>query len=265
MVMNKDTNNMRFKLILAWVIGILFVFTVWFLGAYLLVFSKYRLCWWNYSSFGDVFTAVIALFSGLALVAIIITFYVQIYSLKATSISFSVQQFENNFFRLVEIQRQILMGFVRSNMTAYGAHPVSSLEIMQKDYQKLKENYKELTETENTLDRIKSAYDSMFTKRREDLGHYFRHLYNIVKYIDAASVKNKQLYANLLRAQLSTVEHLLLFYNCLSSYGIEKFKPLVEKYALLENMPTDTIDIELKDDSKHKELYKPCAFKEKGN
>ncbi len=263
--MNKDTNNMKSKLIFAWIFGILLVLTVWFLGVYLLVFSKYGLCWWNYSSYGDVFTAVSALFSGLVLVAIVITFYVQIHSLKATSISISVQQFENNFFRLVEIQRQILMGFARSNMTGLGANHRSSLEILQEYYKELKEEYKKLKEIKSTLNRIEKAYDSMFSERREYLGHYFRHLYNIVKYIDAASVENKQLYANLLRAQLSTVEHLLLFYNCLSSYGVEKFKPLVEKYALFENMPKNTIDIELKDDSKHKDLYKPCAFKEKEN
>lgn len=252
------------KLKLKWIIGILLVFFVWSLGVYLLVFSKYKLSWWD-NSYGDVFTAVGSLFSGLVLVAIVITFYVQNHSLNTTRISISVQQFENSFFKLVDIQRQILMGFARSNVTRHGPNYMSPLEILHEDYKKLKENYKELKEYENTLNRINIAYEAMFIERREDLGHYFRHLYNIVKYIDTASVKNKQIYANLLRAQLSTVEHLLLFYNCLSSYGIKKFKLLVEKYALLENMPEDTIDIELNDDSKHKDFYELCAFKEKGN
>jgi|AntRauTorckE6833_2_1112554.scaffolds.fasta_scaffold11005_4 hypothetical protein len=34
----------------------------------------------------------------------------------------------------------------------------------------------------------------------------------------------------------TSYELTLLFYNCLSDLGFEKFKPLVEKYALLKNI-----------------------------
>lgn len=39
-----------------------------------------------------------------------------------------------------------------------------------------------------------------------------------------------------MRAQLSAFELALLFYNCLSEYGRDKFKPLVEEFGLLKNM-----------------------------
>ena len=39
-----------------------------------------------------------------------------------------------------------------------------------------------------------------------------------------------------IRDRLSSYELALLFYNCLSSVGIDKFKPLIEKYEILENM-----------------------------
>ena len=70
--------------------------------------------------------------------------------------------------------------------------------------------------------------------------HYFRHLYHIIKF-----VKNTQLldsdqeryeYTSIVRAQLSRYELVWLYYNGLSDYGKEKFKPLIEEYALLKNL-----------------------------
>jgi hypothetical protein len=48
-------------------------------------------------------------------------------------------------------------------------------------------------------------------------------------------------YARLVRAKLSSYELAWLFYNCISENGIEKFKPLVERYSILKNMNFDLI------------------------
>ena len=72
------------------------------------------------------------------------------------------------------------------------------------------------------------------------LDHYFRHLYRIIKYVDDQrelfSLKERYEYVCLLRAQLSDYELGLVFYNCLSDNGRERFKPLAEKYALFNNL-----------------------------
>lgn len=72
------------------------------------------------------------------------------------------------------------------------------------------------------------------------LDHYFRHLYRIVKFVDDAEIikskTKKYEYICILRAQLSDYELGFLFYNCLSDNGREKFKPLIEKYALFNNL-----------------------------
>jgi hypothetical protein len=82
-------------------------------------------------------------------------------------------------------------------------------------------------------------YDNFYRQNQSALGHYFRLLYNLVKFVDSASDVDKRFYTNLVRAQLSSAELLLLFYNCLSTLGQDKFKPLVEKYALLKTIPDD--------------------------
>lgn len=71
------------------------------------------------------------------------------------------------------------------------------------------------------------------------LDNYFRYLYRILKYIDESKLINAQEkyeYAGLLRAHLSYMELIMVYYNCLSEYGFEKFKPLVERYHLLKNI-----------------------------
>ena len=92
----------------------------------------------------------------------------------------------------------------------------------------------------------------IYNKYRIDLSHYFRNLYNFAKVIDESEIseKDKNMFMNILKAQLSTYELALLFYNCLSPYGSKKFKPLVEKYQMVKNLPERVLA-----DSKHVELY----------
>jgi hypothetical protein len=67
----------------------------------------------------------------------------------------------------------------------------------------------------------------------------------------------KKIYSNLLRAQLSNDELKLLFSNCLSDKGKEKFKPLVEKYAMLKTLYIALNEIDLERD---KPLFADSAF-----
>jgi Putative phage abortive infection protein len=101
-----------------------------------------------------------------------------------------------------------------------------------------------------------AAYERFVNYRQTHVGYYFRTLYNIIKFIATSDVANKQIYINIVRAQLSSSELNLLFYNCLSKYGNETFKPFVEQFGLLENMTVaDLID------QGHKELYNETAFR----
>jgi hypothetical protein len=78
--------------------------------------------------------------------------------------------------------------------------------------------------------------------------------YNLCNYLE------RYKYTCIVRAQLSDYELLLLFYNCLSDNGVEKFKPLVEEYAILKNLPQEDI---LK--SEWINDYKKSAFKNKND
>ena len=78
----------------------------------------------------------------------------------------------------------------------------------------------------------------IYDRHQSNLSHYFRNLYHVIKFIAESQLdeKQKKRFASLARAQVSTHELTLLYYNCLADYGREKFKPLVEKYTLLESI-----------------------------
>ena len=70
------------------------------------------------------------------------------------------------------------------------------------------------------------------------VGHYFRTIYNVIKFVDLSLLpeQEKKFYTNLVRAQISKPELGPLFYNCVSHYGNERFLPLVLKYRLLKHL-----------------------------
>lgn len=107
------------------------------------------------------------------------------------------------------------------------------------------------------IDLTSEAYENIFEKHQADLGHYFRHLYHIIKYVHESDTQDKKRYVGFARATLSSYELALLFYNGLSDNASKKFKPLIEDYALLKNM-----DMNLIFNLKHLEKYKESAYGE---
>jgi hypothetical protein len=95
---------------------------------------------------------------------------------------------------------------------------------------------------------IRKDYLDFFTTYQDSLGHYFRNLYHIFKYVyftDLIIEEEKRVYSNIIRAQLSSDELVLLFYNSLTpinfsgdkpSLGYPKFKFLIEHFDVLQNM-----------------------------
>lgn len=88
-----------------------------------------------------------------------------------------------------------------------------------------------------------------FNGHQMRLGHYYRHLYQCVKFINSQKILNydkKYSYVKTLRAQLSTQEQVLFFFNSLSDLGsawergekiINPNDKLVTKYNFIRNIP----------------------------
>jgi len=113
----------------------------------------------------------------------------------------------------------------------------------------------EIVKLEENIETINKAYLNFYQENQAKIGHYFRSLYNIVKFVDNSNIDDKRLYINLLRSQLSVNELNLLFYNCLSDVGNQKFKPLIEEYTFLKSF-----DSKLLLEEQHMHFYEQSAF-----
>lgn len=83
--------------------------------------------------------------------------------------------------------------------------------------------------------KVNDLYIDFFLPNVSNLGHYFRHLYHILKFIDDSQLSESKKYADLLQSQLSNDELYMIAINGISNYGRKKMLPLMDEYGLLEN------------------------------
>lgn len=211
--------------------------------------------------FGDMFGAVNALFSGLAFAGVIWAIILQQQELEfqrqeleSQRQEFQKQHFENSFFQLLRFHSEIVNSMQfrsqeRPEERYSGRESLSQILLrLQSIYETPDEKfYIEMHSNSDEgrqliLKRLNSKYEEFFAEYQSSIGYYFRNLYNTVKFVHEhdfpKEFETKKFYTNLIRAQLSSDELVLLFYNCLSERG-DKFKSLAEEYALLEDMPLE--------------------------
>ncbi|MAS87833.1 MAG: hypothetical protein CMH30_07670 [Micavibrio sp.] len=151
------------------------------------------------------------------------------------------QIFESTFFQMLSLHNSIVNSLAykkktqkRKNVEDIGRSCFNHLYTDFSEIYKNKKNKKAAPYTGDELKTIRQAYKSFWDENNRILGHYYRYLYNLIRFIDESSTE-KITYIRLVRSQLSDQELLCLFYNSLTENG-KKFKPLIEKYKLLDNM-----------------------------
>ena len=178
------------------------------------------------------------------------------------------QAFENTFFQLLRFHHEIVNAIEKRVGPTAAVAPLTGRSAFPALYRDFLEYYrKEYTKNPQAAVAhfADEAYLSFYKNNQYRLGHYFRNLYHIIKFVDRSNVHpgEKDFCTHLVRAQLSSDELLLLFYNCHSSLGKEKFYPFIVKYALLENMSQDDLaGRQLKLPADDKSLYPPGAYGE---
>lgn len=148
---------------------------------------------------------------------------------------FERNQFENQFFEMLKTHKE------NSNIIATTHYEsvegrgfgediarLQWLETRKKGFEylvdQINERYDEFKKQNKKTNKDKnfsSAYSGIW---EDSFGHYFRHLFLIVKFIvskpeDFLSYEEKRNYLRILRASLSTYEQIFLYYNWLSGYG----------------------------------------------
>lgn len=179
--------------------------------------------------------------------------------LEAHTQAFEKQNFESTFFSLINLHHTIV-----NSMTVRSfddeRHGRDCFELLYKNLMErhttVKHHHSVYPSGKDEEALLETAYSDFYQQRQSVIGHYFRNLYNIVRFVKESRIKDKYFYIRLVRSQLSVFELSILFYNCISSPG-KGFKPLVEEFALLK-----TVDDKDLLNLSHRKYYKLAAFGE---
>jgi uncharacterized membrane protein len=224
----------------------------------------------DWGQFGDYVGGVLnPIFGLLALIALLFTISLQSRELRVASIelarssealdaqneTLSVQRFEATFFQLLRLHNDIVNAL---KLDTRGAVNIV-LEKRGRDVLSTRLNsFRAQLATDMATDDIGKAmpvYEAFYKQHENELGHYYRLLYHIIKFVHSGDVENKKFYSDFVRAQMSSDELRLVFFYGLSRSGNTHFKPLLEKYALLKNLPEG----EFPGDSLRR-FYDPSAY-----
>lgn len=121
---------------------------------------------------------------------------------------------------------------------------LNSLSEFDRSFVKNLVNELDKAETKNRAQEEKKLAYRPFEGHQSRLGHYFRHLYQAVKYVDKQDIDiDKYEYTKTIRAQLSNHEQALLLLNSLSPIGRNWWKfRFIQNYYLVKNLPRDFFD-----------------------
>lgn len=205
----------------------------------------------NFGEWGDFFGGVLnPIFTFLTFMGLLITIVIQKKELRESRLemrrsgdalreqSKSLQKtnFENTFFQMLTIHNGIVNaidlsgeeGRVTRGRDCFNVFYTRLSKIYRENVQKANGNY-------TKAEIVTLSYKLFWKDHQTELGHYFRYLYNVVRFIKESNFSDGP-YFRLVRAQLSDQELLLLFYNCVSENG-GNFTALVEDFSLLNNLP----------------------------
>lgn len=158
-------------------------------------------------------------------------------ALERQDLTLKLQSFENTFFEMLRLHNSIVesidlvnpeTGVVTKGRDAFNVFYTRLTKIYRSNVEKSKGKY-----TQREIAEL--AYFIFWKDSRTELGHYFRFLFNFMRFIQKSDIKDS-FYVKLLRSQLSDQELLVLFYNNISEAG-EPFRLYANCYELFDNLP----------------------------
>lgn len=232
---------------------------------------------------GDAFTAVGALFAGLAFAGLIVTILQQRQDLalqrhelsmtreelagqkaqlEAQSRTMSTELFESSLFKLMQLNRDCVSDFIA--LFPESTHPVSGLHAFRQGAAHVTETMRFEMAAEPSPETKAQLVAMNFTRYclapPSDFSHYFRNLYHVFAFIDRSDQETlaKRTYARMVRAQLSNAELVLLFANAQVPSG-QPFKKFIHRYQLFKVMQWP-VGME-----NYADLFEPSAYGDSEN
>lgn len=195
---------------------------------------------------GDTIGGIMGPFVAIAAAGLtFIAFWVQYKANIQQRHDIAIERFESNLFEMIHIQQEIINGLLVEELPKSDkVESQRGRDVFQFVYESVPHKIwlgnecrdSTLRHALEISDDVKIAVPSL--ERMWFLDHYYRHLYRVFKYIDDAdaqliSTNKKYEYASIVRATLSQYELIMLFYM---GFYHQKFKKLIEKYSILNNL-----------------------------
>ena len=160
-----------------------------------------------WGQFGDYVGGLLnPIFGFLALIGLLLTIALQSRELRNSTIelqnssralhlqneSIREQTFESAFFSLIRFQNDIVKDIDIRGDTADASGLTVGRDCFKVFYRRLKKRF-QTYDAEDPLHQIDQAYLIFFEVNQADIGHYFRHLYHIIKFVDGLSYQKPSL------------------------------------------------------------------------
>jgi uncharacterized membrane protein len=187
-------------------------------------------------------------------------------ALEDQHVSLDRQNFETTFFQMLTLHNNIVNSIdlewrnrkpttidaTLGNLTRRAV----GRDCFKQFFSNYTEYYEEVVELEER-ERLQIAYNKFWDLRQQDLAHYYRYLYNVLRFVyDYKGIDDKLRYVKLLRAQLSDYELIMLFYTALNKNGLNYWS-YIHEYEIFDNLPPNML---IKQE--HKKLYSEKSFGE---
>ncbi len=250
--------NRESKLWLIFSISVGIIGLVIYIGFFVLLYFQEHFNWsspivlQNSSSIGSFLSGAVG--SLWILVSVILLYQ----TLRLQRKEFLTNRFETTYFNMLSNLQELISSMssdteviIESDKQGKAYLHYTFNKLKRTYEKKLKPRIQDIRKNEKSEDEkekeivniIVLEYEKLFQYNSFNLGHYFRYVYNIMKYVltEVESEIEKEKYFGILQAQMSNDELGLLFYNSLSKFSVNKkgepvFRNWLDKYKIIENI-----------------------------
>lgn len=232
------------------------------------------------SNLGDLVGGFVGVFFTIAGVLLLYrTLQLQREEFAKTQKAITQQQFETTLFNMLNVLHNLvistngIVGGQNESGYKYFQSSLNDLKVRLEQNQNVESeaikqkvialNEVLTTDFQNLETHNSQIYINFYSEHQAELGHYFRYLYNIIKFVldNKFESDTQKKYLNLVQAQLSNQELGLIFYNVNSdlgnnSEGKKQFRDWLDEYSFLENMDPSSLQ-----DKFHHILFRKTIFK----
>lgn len=192
-------------------------------------------------TFGDMFGAANALFTGLSFVGLLVTILLQREDIISQREDAKIQNFEATFFNLLNYHKDTIYSLEKH----YQRRKMRGVQIETNEYtskgaQLMRKIFEQYLENLNGNERFnKELYRKLYKLNWDVLGHYFRGVQYLLTFVNSLHSQKydtfylKKKYFDIYKSQLSEYETVMVFYHFLFLEDT-KYKNIAEMYGFFE-------------------------------